>query len=91
MMSFSEFLIEVGRQQYIAECGTTKVNESKLHLRKFSNSSFKSYMSRSVTELERLGSRLERERKDDKKFDLLSKQFQEIAKMMMLLASRELD
>ena len=91
MMSFSEFLIEVGKQTYIGECGTTQQTESKLHLRKFNDTTFKSYMSRCVTQLERLGSRLERERKEEKKFDLLSQQFQEISKMIMLLASRELE
>ena len=91
MMTFRDYVIEIGNQQYIGEAGTTKVSESKLHLRKFSDQQMKSHMSRSVTKLDQLARRLERERDGDKKFDYLSQQFQEISKMLMLLASRELD
>ena len=91
LMAYDNILIEVGKQTMIGEAGTTVKSPSQLHLRNMSPSSLKSNTSRSATEIVRLAGRLEEENDTDRKFDLLSKQFQEVSKMLMLLISVGLD
>ena len=88
-MSFREHLIEVGKNTIISEAGTTEISESKLHLRKFNRSSLLNKMSNAVTMLEKLNRKLARTKNTDEKVDLLSKQFQELSKMLMLLVSMQ--
>lgn len=86
-MSFREYLIEVGRNTIISEAGTTEISESKLHLRKLDRQGLLDRMSSAVTMLDRLNKKLSRTKDTDEKVELLGMQFQEIAKMQMLLMS----
>jgi len=87
IMAYDNILIEVGKQTMISEAGTTIKSPSQLHLQKFPKTLLKSKTSQSATEIVRLAGRLEEENDTDRKFDLLSKQFQEVSKMLMLLIS----
>ena len=86
-MSFRQHLIEVGKNTIISEAGTTEISESKLHLRKFDRQGLLNKMSDAVTATEKLNRKLARTKQTDEKVELLSMQFQEISKMLMLLVS----
>lgn len=89
MMSFSDFIYEIGNQVCITEGGTTGLTESNPVLRKFSDTQVKSYVGSSFRKLENLSRNIERKRGDDK-IELLSQQINELGKILGILCSREI-
>ena len=89
MMTFKEYLIEIGGQVCINPDGTTGLGESNVHLRKFSKSEIESRVGRSLQQLDRISKKFPNAKKDDK-IDLLSIQVQELSKILSVFVSMEL-
>jgi len=90
-MSYGEYLIEIGKQTMISESGTTETNESKLHLRRWDKKSLRNKISSIVTQMENLDRKLAGTKKTEEKVELLSLQFQELSKMLMLMVSMQIN
>ena len=91
MMSFKDYLIEVGKQTVINESGTTEIGESKLHLRKWTKSNAQTQVSKAVDNMQKINRKLARTKETDQKVELLSSQFQELSKILMIMVSVQMD